>query len=55
MPRFSAREGQRDVPQLLLDMVADVLATESSALALRLLLCDAQADYTCYPALCPVR
>jgi hypothetical protein len=36
-------------------MIADVRATPSSALALRLLLCDAQADYTCFPALCPVR
>jgi hypothetical protein len=53
--RFSASKAQRAAPQLLLDMVADVRASQSTSRALRLLLCDAHAHYTCFPALCPVR
>jgi hypothetical protein len=53
--RYSASEGIGDVPQLLLDMVADVLGTESTVQALQSLLCDAAVTYTCYAAFCPVR
>lgn len=55
MAEYSMLPGDVDPPPLLLDMVADVSATDSTVLALRLLLCEAAAGYACYPAACPVR
>jgi hypothetical protein len=55
MAEYSVRKGSASVPSMLLDMVTDVLGTASTTQALHLLLCEAGAAYSCYPALCPVR
>jgi len=55
MAEYSVQKGRKDAPKMLRDIIADVSGTASTVQALQLLLCEANAGYTCYAAMCPVR